>query len=101
MLVYSLALQIIFKMQNTFLMEEWDKHHLALASHLGVVSCVMVMEIYFIMRLRIICILHIAYVKCKFSLKTNPINDEISMYYLTDCKICTIVENILKCSFYV
>jgi len=55
-------------MHSTFLMEKWDKHYHSLASHLGAVSCVMVMEMYSVMmsRLRIICILHIAYVKCTF-----------------------------------
>jgi len=84
-------------------MGKWDKHHLSLASHLGAISCVMVMEMYSIMmsRLRILCILHIAYMKYKFYLKTIPINDEIYMYFLTDHKIYNVVENILKCSFYV
>jgi hypothetical protein len=40
MLVYSLALRVIFMMHSTFLMEKWDKHHHSLASHLGAISCV-------------------------------------------------------------
>lgn len=48
---------------------------------------------------------HFAYCICdettlELSLRANHINNEVYIYYLADCKICTFAEEVSKYAFY-